>query len=174
MKFLQATRAVLLSYAVAAVLLFGGPLHAIGFLTLWNDRLALLSWPLLLVFGLATGLVCAFLGVRFGAKKHYAPAFFVFFSIICSTIVVGVYTEHKRSEVIEKFNPDIATRASFFKSLRSAPRDFQFFLHGAALKDCTPYAWSYRRMVFYELPPNVAVNVLPTSWIEECQIKRTR
>ncbi len=174
MKFLQATGAVLLSYVVAAVLLFGGPFHPIGFLTFWNDRLAVLSWPLVLAFGFAAGLACAVLGVRFGAKKHYAPALFVFFSIVCSTIAVGVYTEKKRSEVIEKFNPDIATRAPFFMSLRSAPRDFQFFLHGAALKDCTPYAWSYRRMAFYELPPNVAVNVLPPSWVEECQIKRTR
>lgn len=174
MKLLKATMAVGLSYLVAAVLLFGGPLQPIAFLTFWNDRLAVLNWPALFAFGAIVGLASAALGVRFGMKLQYVPAWVLFFSMFCSTVALGVYTEHKRDEVIERFNPDIATRASFFKSLRSAPREFQLFLHGSALKDCIPFAWSYRNMAFYELPPNVAVNVLPQSWIEECQIKRTR
>jgi hypothetical protein len=42
------------------------------------------------------------------------------------------------------------------------------------LKDCVPYAWSYRLMEFYQLPSDVAVNVLPQDWLERCSIQRTR
>jgi hypothetical protein len=173
MYFLQGISLSLMAYLASAMILFGGFLRPIGFLTFWNDRLAISNWPIFIVVGVGAGLGLSFLSVRFGLKPRFVPAIFIVCAMACSTIGLGAYTESQRSKEIERFSPDLAIRASFYSSLRSAPRDFQFFLHGAALKDCVPYAWSYRTMSFYELPQNVAVNVLPSAWIEECEIKRT-
>ncbi|MEQ8292145.1 MAG: hypothetical protein RIA08_08065 [Roseovarius sp.] len=173
-QFTKITGSCILSYLTVAIVLFGGPLQPIGFITFWNDRLAVANWPVFLATGSILGLMCAAFSTRLGVALRYTPAIFIFFSIVCSTIMLGLYTEHRRSEVIEKFAPDVAIRASFFESIRSSPREFQMFLHGAALKDCIPYAWSYRDMAFYQLPANVTVNVLPLSWVKECQITRDR
>jgi hypothetical protein len=62
----------------------------------------------------------------------------------------------------------------FFASLHNAPTKYQFFLHATALKNCIPYAWSYRKLAFYVVPPNAAVNVLPHDWIIQCGIIRTQ
>lgn len=50
---------------------------------------------------------------------------------------------------------------------------FQFSPHGAMLKDCVIYNWSFRRLEFYEIGNNRAVNVMPRTWITACDIKRT-
>ena len=173
MKFLQGLSAFLVAYFASATVWFGGFLHSVGFLTFWNDRLGIAYWPLVALAGVGVGLGLALLSLRGGLPLRFAPAIFITCSMACSTIGLGVYTEISRSREIERFSPDLAERASFFRSLHAAPREFQFFLHGAALKDCVPYAWSYRTMSFYELPPNIAVNVLPGIWIEECDIRRS-
>lgn len=90
-----------------------------------------------------------------------------------SILSAGLYSEFLRRRVVNAFNPDVYLEHSFFRSLREAPKDFQFFLHAAALKDCKPYAWSYRAMAFYELPASTAVNVLPDEWLKRCKIERT-
>jgi hypothetical protein len=119
------------------------------------------------------GFVTVF-AARMGLPKFLSLGFFTLISVSLSGLFVGTYAEHRRDIVVEAFAPDEQLPASFFTSLRNAPREFQFFLHGPALKNCQPYAWSYRTMSFYELPPNVAANVLPKIWIEKCNIQRTR
>lgn len=174
MNYLRGLSAFVVAYSASAIVWFGGFLRPIGFLTLWNDRLAVDNWTVVVLAGIGFGLGLALLGLRFSLKLRYAPAVFIACAMTCSTIALGIYTENTRSREIEKFSPDLEMRASFFRSLRASPRDFQFFLHGAALKDCVPYAWSYRTMSFYELSQNVAVNVLPAAWLEDCDIVRTQ
>ncbi len=64
------------------------------------------------------------------------------------------------------------TQHSFLQSLRNAPEEYQFYLHAAAMKDCVPYAWSYRTMSFYRVPLSAAINVVPGKWLKECSIDR--
>lgn len=173
MSFLQGLAAFIVAYSVSATAWFGGLLRPIGFLTFWNDRIAIANWPVAVLAGVGVGLGIALLSLRFGLKLRYTPAIFIVCSMACSTFGLGVFTEYIRSNEIERFNPHLVVRASVFRSLRASPRDFQFYLHGAALKDCVPYAWSYRTMSFYELPQNVAINVLPKAWLERCDIVRT-
>ena len=90
-----------------------------------------------------------------------------------SIVSVGLYTDRKRHERTTAFAADAIVDHSFFRSIREAPRENQFYLHAAALKECVPYAWSYRRMDFYELEANTAVNVLPHDWLARCKINRT-
>lgn len=73
---------------------------------------------------------------------------------------------------IKRLNPDKVFQNSFRQSVRQTPREFQFFLHAGAMKDCKAYGWSYSEMRFYELRSSVAPNVLPIEWIKACNIKR--
>jgi len=93
--------------------------------------------------------------------------------MVLSVGLVGAYAEYLRRVRVLEFAPDSYVEKPFFRSLQEVPNDFQFFLHAAALKHCKPYAWSYREMDFYELPPDAAVNVLPAEWIKRCAIKRS-
>lgn len=61
---------------------------------------------------------------------------------------------------------------SFFQSLHQVPRESQFYVHAAVLKNCVPYYWSYSRLSFLPMKADIAVNVLPQDWIDECEIKR--
>lgn len=97
---------------------------------------------------------------------------FVALAIVLPTIVVGLYADSERRRGVRAFGADQVEENTFFASIREAPQEYQFFLHTAALKDCAPYAWSYRTQSFYKLPPNVAVNVLPQRWIAKCGITR--
>ena len=174
MTFLNGGIFGLLAYGLTSVLLYGGPLQALGLLTFWRDRLGLAYWPALLLVAMVLAIFLAKFSARFGMPRVLIPAVFIVISMSFSALLVGSYAANQRDGIVEKFEPDVEIRSSVFASFRNAPQEFQFFLHGAALKDCKPYAWSYRQMSFYELPPNVAVNVLPASWIEECNIQRTR
>lgn len=174
MTFLKAGLFGMLAFGFTSVPLYGGPFQALGLLTFWRDRLGLAYWPALILGAMVLAIVATKFVARFGIPRFLFPAIFISISMSFSALLVGSYAENKRGSIVEKFEPDVEIRSSIFASFRNAPREFQFFLHGAALKHCKPYAWSYRLMAFYELPPNVAVNVLPTSWVEECKIQRTR
>ena len=163
-----------LGYAFTSALLFGSPLHALFLLMFWRDKLGLAYWPALILVAVTIAIFTTILAARIGILRHYLAAVFASLSIGLSVFMIGTYAENRRDDITERFEPDEKIRASFYSSLRNAPREFQLFLHGAALKDCKPYAWSYRMMNFYELPSNVAANVLPVSWIRECNIRRTR
>lgn len=174
MVYLKAGLLCILAYVLTSTLLFGGPFHGLGFLTFWRDRLGLVYWPAVIPFGIVLATITTKVAVRYGMPRLFTPATFISISMVCAAVFIGIWADYQRDRIIGRFGPDTEIRSSIFASFRNAPRDFQFFLHGAALKDCKPYAWSYRQMAFYELSPNVAANVLPVSWIEECNIRRTR
>jgi len=174
MTYLRTGFFCVLAYIFTSALLYGGPFQALGLLTFWRDRLGVAYWPVLILVAMVFAIFATKSAVRSGMPHFLAPAVFISISMICSALLVGGYAENQRGRVVESFEPDVELRSSVFSSFRNAPREFQLFLHGAALKNCKPYAWSYRLMEFYELPPDVAANVLPSSWIEECKIRRTR
>ena len=84
-----------------------------------------------------------------------------------STAAIGSYSDYVRNRYTENFGADDVVTNSFFESITEAPREFQRYLHSAALKDCIAFGWSYRTMSFYQIPPSAARNVVPHSWIEQ-------
>lgn len=174
MPFLVAGVYSFLAYGLTSSLFFGGPLQAIAFLSIWRDRLGLAYWPALLLVAIVLAIFLTKPFLRFGMPRILLPAVFIFISMSSSALLVGSFAAMSRDRIVEEFEPDVEIRSSILASFRYTRQDFNFFLHGAALKNCKPYAWSYSQMSFYELPANVAVNVLPKSWIDECNIQRTR
>ena len=173
MRILQSLGISLLVYTILSFLFFGGIFGPMGALTLFSDRLGAPLWPLLVVISIVSAAYAvSWVDPPEPAILYRAPVF-VGLTMVLSVIFVGAYAERIRRQNVAEFKPDSYISSSFFRSLHEAPREFQFFLHAAALKDCTPYAWSYREMAFYQLPPNVAVNVLPPEWISRCAIERT-
>ncbi len=159
----------ILAYCLVASIAFGNVLAPLAALLLWSDRLGVPSWR---IFVLGSTLLSA--GIFFvPLKRPYKLPAFVLLTMTFSIVSVGIYADRKRHERTTAFAADAIKDHSFFRSIREAPREFQFYLHAAALKQCVPYAWSYRLMDFYELPANTAVNVLPRDWLERCKINRT-
>ncbi len=158
------------TYFIMTFLIFGDLLAPLGFLTIWSGRLGADYWPLIagIAFVIASSVFFPPLAAR---VDLYARApLFVFTAMALSVLLVGFYADWKRREAIQEFAPSHVITHSFFRSIREAPRDFQFYLHTAALKDCIPYAWSYREMAFYALKPGIARNVLPAAWRKMCAI----
>ena len=159
------------AYVIVSLAWFGDCLQPLRLALVATDRLVGPLW-LLAVFAIAA----SFLMLRVLAERIRPPfrlALALALSMSASIVLVGIGAEVWRIAVISDFQPDDVRRSSFFRSIREAPKDFQFFLHAAALKDCTPYGWSYRRMEFYVLPQNVAPNVLDRDWIERCDLRRS-
>ena len=151
--------------------LFGAPFASLAVLLFWSDRIGFAYWPAVLVSAVLAAAITG-LAFRRNLPRHYLPGLFASLTIVATVCSVGLYADATRNTIVAEFAPDAVLQNSFFTSLRHAPREFQFYLHAAALKDCVPYAWSYREMGFYPLPPNVAVNVLPPKWILRCGIQR--
>lgn len=163
------------AYCAVALIVFGDLFKPIAFATVFQNRLGAPFWQALVAISATTAIVLASaIYGRFRLNARYLTPAFISLWMCISVLLVGIYAECLRYRKLKAFNPDEYSWRSFIVSIRKAPRDFQFFLHAAALKDCKPYAWSYRQMDFYELSPNVAVNVLPDDWIKRCAIKRTR
>lgn len=163
----------IMAYCLVALVAFGDILAPLGFLLLWGDRLGIPSYPLLV-----WGSLVLTSGIFLIPRRSYFPTLvkvpmFVALSLTVSTLLVGIYADKIRKERLAAFNADVSFQHSFFRSVREAPREFQFYLHAAALKNCVPYAWSYRTMSFYQLHRDVAVNVLPTEWLEHCSIRNS-
>ena len=162
-----------LAYGVVTAVLFGGPFQPIGLATIWSDRLGIPHWRMIAALGVfVSALVCA-MPLRNTINFTVRLPIFVILAVLLPTVIVGLYADRIRHHVVLALEPDEIEEHSFFASIRMAPADFQDFLHTAVLKDCTPYAWSYRSLRFYRLSPNVGVNVLPSQWIERCAIQRT-
>ena len=164
--------APLLTTIVFSIVFFGGfARFVLGYVFFWNDRLGAPNWPLFLV----ASAVCAGLVARYLSRVGYGRASinsvvlgtFLVFSVFC----VGTYAELLRRQAMAEFAADREFQNLFWVSLRNAPTDFQFFLHAGAMKDCVPYAWSYREMSLYELNESVMFNVLPATWFDECETR---
>ena len=115
----------------------------------WGFRAAALAW--------ATGLVLALRDVRWAVTA----AVVLFAGLVGSTGLATGAVEAERDRIVADFAPDCVTLEPLRRSFREAPREHQFFLHGAATRDGEPYAWSWREMGFYPLDDRTWPNVLP-------------
>jgi hypothetical protein len=167
-KFLLATFA----YAVVTVMLFGNPFQPIALATLWSSRLGAPYWQGIAIISFAASTLIFLRPIRDAIPTLLREPVFLILAVLLPTAAVGLYADGIRHRTVLALHADEVEEHSFFRSIREAPADFQFFLHTAALKGCTPYAWSYRKLAFYVLPPNIAVNVLPQQWITRCGIVR--
>lgn len=157
-----------LVYALVSLLLFGDVFAPLAFATVWSDRLGIASWRWI---ALCCAMLCAvvfFVLERWLPSRPIRLSLFVALTMVTATGAVGIYSDQVRQDRLAAFGADESIEHSFFRSIREAPRELQFYLHSAALKDCVAYGWSYRSMSFYRIPPTAAINVLPTLWLEQC------
>ena len=153
------------TYAAIAVIFFGGLLQPIFLATVWSDRLAAPHWGWIVSACLAIGTASFFLPSRLASFR--GPTF-VLVGLLGSLFSVGAYADYLTSKSLHDFGGERHIQHSFTESVRHAPAEFQVFVHAAVLKRCVPFAWSYRSLSFYQIPPNVAINVLPIDWLVEC------
>lgn len=164
---------LVLTYCVLAFLFFGSPIQPVGFVTLYH-HLFWENWRLGVIAAMLPALLISSSYVFPNLRPNVLrPAVFMASWMLICVVPTGLYADWVRKKAIVEFDPDSELQHSFFRSLHEVPADFQFYVHTAILKNCVPYLWSYRSMTFKEFRnPNVAVNVLPPSWLEQCNIKR--
>ena len=159
------------AYCMLTSALFGNPAQPIALLTIWADRLGIPFWRGIVALSVAASVLVVVRLLRNMLPEICRLMAFVILAILMPTMIVGLLADAIRHHAVLIFKADEVEEQSFFSSIRHAPSNFQFFLHTAALKECKPYAWSYRKLEFYKLPSSATVNVLPQSWIERCSIK---
>ena len=170
---MKSALAAIATYCVVALIVFGSIVTPVLFLTEWSHRLGIPFWRLIAV-GCAALSAAVFLLPKSWLRSASAKlSLFIALSITSSTAAVGIYSDGIKQARIASFEADEVIEHSFFRSIREAPREAQFFVHSAALKNCVAYAWSYRTMSFYRLPPGVVQNVVPNSWLVRCPILRS-
>ena len=150
---------------------FGDVFAALDFWMFWFRRLGAPLWPALVGISALISATAIVALAHHVIERPYRPALFVASTMLLSLLLVGVYADRLRSQAIVRFKPDAYFQHFFFRSIRESPKEFQLFLHVGSLKNCIPYAWSYRDMTFYRLRGSAAVNVLPGDWITRCGIK---
>jgi hypothetical protein len=153
------------TYVAITVIFFGGLLQPIFLATVWSDRLAAPYWGWIVFACFAIGTASFFLSSQLASFR--GPVF-VSIGLLGSLFSVGAYADHFTWKALQDFGADRRIRHSLINSVRHAPDEFQIFLHAAALKRCVPFAWSYRSLSFYQIPPDAAINVLPQSWLAAC------
>jgi hypothetical protein len=171
MEVLKAAGFCLIAYFFVALALCGDVFSPIHFVTTFWPRPGL--WHIFLLASAVFAAAIASPVVVPQLSGYMRPALFTVTWMVFTVLSVGLYADWERREAISSFRPDSEIQHSFFLSIREVPREFQFYVHSAALKACIPYIWSYWRMSLVQLDPNVAVNVLPPDWITRCNIKRT-
>jgi hypothetical protein len=159
------------AYCLVAIFAFGDVLAPIAFMTFWSDRLAIPSWRLLVLASAGVSLIVFLFPKRFPLSLSYRLPAFVAITMVLSVVSVGYFANNVRKEELSKFHPDEYVDHSFFESIRVAPREYQFYLHTAALKNCVLYGWSYRTLSFYKVPPDAHVDV-GRKWISRCSADR--
>lgn len=163
-----------LAYGLVTWALFGNPLQPVALATIWSDRLGVPNWWIIAVLIVAASIPVFARSLSNPIIPVLRPTVFVILAVLLPTVIVGLYADSIRRTAVIRLGADETEEHSFFVSIREAPAEFQSFLHTAALKGCVPYAWSYRTLAFYKLPPDVGVNVLPQRWIKQCGIVRNR
>ncbi|MBN9261117.1 MAG: hypothetical protein J0J14_09635 [Hyphomicrobium sp.] len=158
-----------IAYVVTSQVLFDGWLKPIAIMDFWRDRVPPEYWSGPLAIGLIVGALVALILAR-TTLALVGPAVFIIVSMFTTVALTAMAVEKKRDEMTAQFKPDRLKKESFWRTIREAPADFQFFLHAAAMKQCVPYAWSYRRMDFYPLNAQTARNVIPPAWLIECGV----
>lgn len=163
----------LCAYVLTALLGVGDILKPLLPWIYWPGGLGAPLWQALVIASVGAAALIFRVPER-AIATELRPAAFVALAMLSSILCVGLYADAVRMIKIAEFKADYVIQNSFFISIRRAPRDFQFFVHSAALRDCTPYAWSYREMNLFPLPLSVAKNVLPSEWIEMCSMRAQR
>jgi len=153
------------TYIVSSFILFGGPLKPLWLMFFFGDRLAAPYWPLLVIVAFT---LAALIVWRKFWRSEWLYSLYIAAAMFGSVFLVGVYAETLRWIETGRFEPDEHFESSFFGSVRNAPREFNPFMHGAALKDCKAYLWSYREMGFVEMTPGRGNNNLPHNWHQQC------
>ena len=156
------------TYIAISTLAFGGLIQPIT-VSFFAARLSAPYWPLIVLACLSMGLAALFLPSRLSILR--IPGFLTV-SLFGSLFLVGIYVDHRRNQSFIAFHADHSFQRTFLQSVRDASSGLQLSIHGGAMKNCVPFGYSYRRMNFYRLPPNVAVNVLPRDWLARCRIVR--
>lgn len=154
-------------WLVLATILYGSPWQPLALIVLWPERLGAPYWP---AIGFAATVLAGVVFLLPARLAFWKPALFVAAALVGATVSIGVYADQLRAEAFTRAEADKAMQHSFFRSLREAPREHQFYLHGAIMRNCVPFGWSYREMGFYRLPDGIARNVLPPDWRKECDV----
>ena len=162
---LKSVGLALTAYLLVAALLFGEILKPLTLAVLWQDRLGAPNWRIIVLACLALAALAFALPASWSAWKL---SLFVIVSMTLSTFLTAIYVDSLREKAFDGFSADATFQHGFLRSIREAPKEFQFYLHGAALKDCVAYGWSYREMDFYRLAPRAAKNVVPVDWRTRC------
>ncbi len=157
-----------LTYMAIAMFAFGSAFQPI-LLALQPNRLGVPHWPWIVLASFAVGGLCFLAPARLWVLR--GPAFAAI-GLGGSLLGVGAYADELRSTAVKEFGAERQMQHSFLESVRHAPNEFPFFLHAAVMKDCVPFAWSYRTMSFYPVPLRAAINVMPGGWLKECSIHR--
>lgn len=157
------------TYVVFSLGLFGSVFKPIGYLFIW-EFIRIPNYVLLtsLSIGVITGLLTYFLLKKFNWMGAYKFLLSLFSFGVVSIFVAAAISNHVRVQKITELAPDKIETKSFIKSLHNTPKEFQFYTHAIAVKDCKHYAWSYRELDFYGLPNSIARNVVPIDWFDEC------
>ena len=161
----------LVAYSLVAYGAFGNLFAALTFWVFWSDRLGAQFWPALVSISALLSAAVFLPPLNRLIGRPCRPAIFIASTMLISLLSVGIYADRLRNDGIIAFRPDAYFQHSFFKSIREPRKEHQLYLHAGALKDCVPYAWSYRDMSFYRLRGAVAVNVVPGQWTTKCGIK---
>jgi hypothetical protein len=168
---------ILAAFLAASFLVFGDGLTPIMLAS--GLFVAPFYWPVLAAVGWVSVLLAlpvAILSARFAVSRgiHQLATIplTVFLWITFSALQAGAVLELWKSREFNQFPADKKYVESIFVAYHQAFfSDHWLYVHGAAVKDCKPYIWSYSAMSFVEIEPNTAVNVLPLEWIKECNLE---
>jgi len=168
----------LAAYFIASYLVFGRGLAAADtflhllFMPSSIGKPAIVAW-ICAPIALAISIYAARQARRYGLTTILFVPSIVFLWIVLTALMAGMILEGWKTYAVNGFEADRQYTRPAFASYHHARSPGSRRLHGAALKDCQAYLWSYREMTFRAIGPDTAVNVLPGEWVAECGIKRT-
>jgi len=173
MKAAISAALTIIVYCIIALVMFDSVFSPIGLFLDAANGPGTSFWRLVLAASAALAMLLTSRTVMPWLSPVLRPPLFLAAWMLLTVFSVGTYLDWRRQTTIFEFQPDLEIQHSFYDSIREVPREFQFYVHSAALKHCVPYIWSYRSMRLVEVKPDIAVNVLPADWMAQCGIKRT-
>lgn len=173
MSKLLAAVYLFLAYFVCSFLLCGDMLSTLANSPIMSTAGSRDIWNVFFLGSFALGVIVSLPWVTPFIWPEFRPALFMSVWMIASATSAGIYGTSKLNEAIAAFHGDKVIKNSFFQSLHQVPREFDTYAHALIMRDCRPYYWSYKWLKFIPLSADSAVNVLPQSWLDECNIKRT-
>lgn len=157
------------TYCLIALVAFDSILNPIAFMTGWSYRLGIPHWRLLIFASAAASSIVFLFPQSIPISLSCRVPAFVVLTMVLSIISVGYFANAIRKERLSEFHPDRYDDSSFFQSIQEAPREYQFFVHTLAMRNCVLYGWSYRTLSFYRIPLRADVG---RPWIKRCSTDR--